>query len=1039
MAQPIERALLQHASALRALARDLVGADAADDVLQDTALQALQRPPRREGELRGWLVRIAQRLALRRRRGDRRRQRHEAAAAPAPAPRDPAADIEHRDAIRAVTDALLALPPLYQRALLLRYFEDLPPAAIAARTGDGVATVKSRLARGLSMLREALDADGARRDRRAGLTALAGLRTAPQAGVAVSTTGVVLMGTGVKLLAGGAAAALAVIVWWPKAPSPAAPSTAPFLDHRAPATQPAAAAAAANPAGEGKRIELAEAAPAPLALATVHGRCVDDRGDRLPGVEVALVNSTQGAAAQDPPVAPLLQTTAADGAFRFALQPLSDSRMLLRFSRAGCCPLRGEVRDLLPGADADVGDVVLPAAIFVRGHVRDTEGRPVGGATVSAWNAAATRPRMFPEGQANSVTAGDGSFGPLGPLPPGEGFATVVDRRLLQPVPRLQLEPSVPLVELEIVVRSDREVPPIRGFVVDGRGAPVAGAMVAFLDTRAGGVETAGDGSFTLHAGDSLAGAGPFALRVAKDGYSTVHTRPIALGSAEERIVLARARDLIVRARERGGAAPVAAFALDLVPLVPQCRVRQLDAADWPGGAARVPAVEPGPYLLHVAPGDAGLQPSGFVPVEVTAAQDTEVTVEVGRGHRKLLRLRDGSGAAVGAEVELIDPYGQQVRLDSRVLSLADCIRMLGPEPLLLLQEGRTDARGELRLDGPAGRDLALRIRGSEIAPQIVAPVRFDDDAPLELTVLRGAVWTGRVVPASVAAALLDAVPPLTSRGRTVGIELQRDGAALRRRGDPLSAFARDGSFRIAGIPPGTWQVMVHALGEPRWIASLTLREGEALERDLDLHRLQPCNVDLQVFVDGAPWAKQRLMVQVDHGAADAEHALGESVDVLESDAQGHVRWLSLPGRLGCRVWIRDGASAFHVLPPPVQIPIAERFEHVLDLHTSRLQLRVLRPDGSPAAGAGVQMTGLGWSEIELKLDADGRRSVPVLQGRHRLRAWPRRLARPAAREAFARENGDAALAAARLDLGEVDVGGRAATCEIRLPPAWDR
>ncbi|MGB3969045.1 MAG: sigma factor, partial [Planctomycetota bacterium] len=54
---------------LRPLVRSLVDDNTADDVLQDTWLQAWRRPPRGPGTLRTWLARVAINFARSRRRG----------------------------------------------------------------------------------------------------------------------------------------------------------------------------------------------------------------------------------------------------------------------------------------------------------------------------------------------------------------------------------------------------------------------------------------------------------------------------------------------------------------------------------------------------------------------------------------------------------------------------------------------------------------------------------------------------------------------------------------------------------------------------------------------------------------------------------------------------------------------------------------------------------------------------------------------------------------------------------------------------------
>lgn len=158
MADDLHQQLQQHAGALRGLARDLLRCDhAADDVSQATLQQALAQRDLQPGPLGGWLQRTLVNFVRQWRRGERRRHAREttvAAREPVPAVAD---QLARREALQRVTDAVLALDEPYQTAVFLRYFEDLPPRAIARRTQTNVATVKSRLARGLVMLRARLD------------------------------------------------------------------------------------------------------------------------------------------------------------------------------------------------------------------------------------------------------------------------------------------------------------------------------------------------------------------------------------------------------------------------------------------------------------------------------------------------------------------------------------------------------------------------------------------------------------------------------------------------------------------------------------------------------------------------------------------------------------------------------------------------------------------------------------------------------------------------------------------------------------------
>ncbi|HEU4418293.1 MAG TPA: sigma-70 family RNA polymerase sigma factor, partial [Planctomycetota bacterium] len=195
--------LCQHATALRSIARDLVrDPHAADDVTQETLHRAMSRPPRHEGPIGGWLYRTLVNFAHQWRRSERRLAgRHAQLPPPEPATTPPDT-LCRRETLRAVTNAVLALDEPYQTAIFLRYFEDLPPRAICRRTGANLATVKSRLQRGLVLLRARLDRQcGDREHWRTALLITFGLplSTAAAAGL-TATTGAWILGTSAKTL-----------------------------------------------------------------------------------------------------------------------------------------------------------------------------------------------------------------------------------------------------------------------------------------------------------------------------------------------------------------------------------------------------------------------------------------------------------------------------------------------------------------------------------------------------------------------------------------------------------------------------------------------------------------------------------------------------------------------------------------------------------------------------------------------------------------------------------------------------------------------
>jgi RNA polymerase sigma-70 factor (ECF subfamily) len=205
--------LLAHSPFVRDLARSLTfGWEDPEDVVQQTFLRALQSPPAAGPGLRGWLAVVLRNVLRQSRRTRARRAAREALAreaAPVPTPDE----IRDREAVRRdVVEAVLALREPYRSAVILRYYEELPPRKIAERLGDPVETVNTRLVRARRMLRERLDEahGGDGRTWGIAIASLAGLdRPAPPGWAAanlpfaqiaaVLVVAVVIVGTAVSL------------------------------------------------------------------------------------------------------------------------------------------------------------------------------------------------------------------------------------------------------------------------------------------------------------------------------------------------------------------------------------------------------------------------------------------------------------------------------------------------------------------------------------------------------------------------------------------------------------------------------------------------------------------------------------------------------------------------------------------------------------------------------------------------------------------------------------------------------------------------
>ena len=134
-----------------------------DDAVQEVLLAALERPPDPR-TMTPWLARVARNVSCKMLRSDRRRTRREQASAqPESSDVAPPSVVDRKRAVRRVAAALAAVKEPYRSALLDRYGEGWTPTQIAARDGVPLATVRSRLYRGLRELRAELVANGQKR------------------------------------------------------------------------------------------------------------------------------------------------------------------------------------------------------------------------------------------------------------------------------------------------------------------------------------------------------------------------------------------------------------------------------------------------------------------------------------------------------------------------------------------------------------------------------------------------------------------------------------------------------------------------------------------------------------------------------------------------------------------------------------------------------------------------------------------------------------------------------------------------------------
>ena len=155
--------LLTHASWVRRLAGSLVRDDAlADDLTQEAMLTALLHPPDTGLPARPWLGQVVRNLVRMRFRGERRRQvrevaTHAAAEQPGAHLDSPEQLLARVETQRRLTSLVVGLEEPLRSTVLLRYYEGLSAADIAARQQVPAGTVRWRLKTALDKLRAELD------------------------------------------------------------------------------------------------------------------------------------------------------------------------------------------------------------------------------------------------------------------------------------------------------------------------------------------------------------------------------------------------------------------------------------------------------------------------------------------------------------------------------------------------------------------------------------------------------------------------------------------------------------------------------------------------------------------------------------------------------------------------------------------------------------------------------------------------------------------------------------------------------------------
>ena len=772
-----ETLFVRHAASLRSLAAVLVqDPAAADDAVQETMLVALQRPPRHTESVGGWLATVMRNVVRRRVRGERRRQQREAEVAVDESVVDEAQALERQEVLHQVVAAAGSLSEPYRTVIWQRFFEGLSPSEIAARSGVPLATVKSRLQRGLEHVRRRLEEP--RKDWRGALLVAFGWKDPVDAVGSAVPGGVRRSVAGVVAIAAAALILTSVYIGWPEPGATPVSAGSPQVAGAAPAavTEPVAAP------DQVRSVTGGAAAGEALPTALLRGRVVAlDGGGVIAGAKVR-VEPLAPARHQPPAEA----ETVTDVAGRFELRVVTNRALSLTVKAKGFRWIGADVARLQPDQVLDHGDVLLQRGAELRGKIVDADGAPL---SIRAGDSYLLVP-VVPRGEAPDWNEPpwvfawlqpDGSFVGEDVLPPGRHRIELSNsyQQLISP-PELVVDASVQLPELELQVRSR---PSIRGRVVDALGQPV-GPMQVKCGQYLFPVRE--DGTFWVTRMPDLGDQAELRFQT--------HEAEIALltglswGTMDLQVLARRPDPLALQVVDVDGA-PVENYAVALAspggPVQPWFATRGLH----PGGSCEVAGVQRTRTLMRVLPLERWLQPS-----EPQSVADSALEVRLQRRHRLDLELRCNGAPVDGALLEWLRPR-QGAVINAEIPPIATArgttawLRGRGAE---LTDVATTDAGGAATtwLDRDT-KGYVLRVTARSGYCQLFADLALpagDGRLAIEMTAFGHLV--GRL-------------PPGAPSRERVSVRVRGNGLNL------LVPAQPDGSFRSHPLPLGDYEVLL--------------------------------------------------------------------------------------------------------------------------------------------------------------------------------------------------------------------------------------
>lgn len=383
-------------------------------------------------------------------------------------------------------------------------------------------------------------------------------------------------------------------------------------------------------------------------LATLHGRVVDHAGGPVADAHVTFKARMGGKPIGSEQTAPVGEATS-DGGGAFDIEvPAGDVKLI---AEAGDVRGQALVGGVVAGQQLPEVIIKLAAGSSVEGIVVDKARAPVAGAEVRISVVGGDGPAGD-----HTVTSDDGGRFRFDRLAHGRASLEARGATGVSPPVVVTLQDGKSRTGLQLVLSGAAAV---SGRVVDGKGAPVAGATVVAVAAKSAikpqPITTGADGGFLL---DGLASGTRHVVQARHEGFAAAFARNVLPPAEGLELVLQQAGG--VRGVVKGpGGSPVASFQVQVERFVASDGMvragkagSRFSAAD---GHFELDLVDPGQYDLVVTAD--GFAPARPPRVSVPAEGWADIQVELTGAARVSGRVTSGGQPVVGARVAMSAGY----------------------------------------------------------------------------------------------------------------------------------------------------------------------------------------------------------------------------------------------------------------------------------------------------------------------------------------------------------------------------------------------